>query len=168
MSTVRITVMTFLLALAAGATAASAADEEPMESPAPSACPSAPPVSSSSSVSPAISSPSPPSAGEDPCLRPVPASSPAVVAAVTVTAGDLWFDPREVSIPSAGATTLTLFDSGFINHNLTVDELGLVIVAAPGRSQSATVIDPPPGQYKFYCSISGHAEAGMEGTLLVE
>jgi uncharacterized cupredoxin-like copper-binding protein len=28
--------------------------------------------------------------------------------------------------------------------------------------------DAPPGEYRFFCDIPGHAEAGMEGTLIIE
>ncbi len=95
-----------------------------------------------------------------------PPVAPAVVE-LTVEAGDLWFSPNEIELAADGTTTLTLVDTGFITHNLTVDELGLLIVAPRGGSGTVEIVDPPPGTYEFYCSISGHREAGMSGTLIV-
>jgi uncharacterized cupredoxin-like copper-binding protein len=93
--------------------------------------------------------------------------SPAPATGVTVTAGDLWFKPKELTISSEGPTTITLVDGGTVVHNFTVDELGILTVAQPGRSSETTIVDPPPGVYQFYCSVSGHREAGMVGTLTV-
>ena len=88
--------------------------------------------------------------------------------ALTVEAGDLWFGPNELTISSQGTTTITLTDVGVAVHNLTVDELDLQVVAAPGRSSQVSIVAPQPGTYQFYCSVSGHRAAGMVGTLIVE
>ncbi len=89
-------------------------------------------------------------------------------AELMVEAGDLWFGPDELTITSQGTTTITLIDVGAAVHNLSVDELGLQVVAAPGQSSQVSIVDPKPGTYEFYCSVSGHRAAGMIGTLIVE
>jgi plastocyanin len=96
-----------------------------------------------------------------------PPPSAAADPLVTVESGEFWFGPQEVVIAAAGTTTLRLIDTGISVHNLTVDELGVQLVASRGRYAETTIVDPPPGTYRFYCSISGHAEAGMVGRLLV-
>lgn len=149
--------------------AAAAQSGEPASSPDPSACPSPQPVAPAppapASEAPSVAaSPAPSPAAADPCgdLPATPA-----VAALTVEAGDLWFSPPEIELSANGTTTLTLVDTGFITHNFTVDELDLLVVATPRGSGTVEIIDPPPGTYEFYCSISGHREAGMSGTLIV-
>jgi uncharacterized cupredoxin-like copper-binding protein len=86
---------------------------------------------------------------------------------VTVEAGDLWFAPSEVSIPSDEPTSLVLVGAGQVAHNLIVDELGLQLYVGPGVSSEVTVSDLPPGTYQFYCSVFGHRRAGMYGTLTI-
>ena len=159
-----VTMITMSSLLVSFGAAAAAASDDVVSSPDPSACPSLPaeaPASAAPSMA-ALAATMPPT---DPCD--VPPVTPAAVE-MTVEAGDLWFRPSEIELSASGTTTLTLVDSGFITHNLTVDELDLLIVASPRASGSVEIIDPPPGTYEFYCSLPGHREAGMYGTLIVE
>ena len=87
---------------------------------------------------------------------------------LTVEAGDVFFEPKELSIASDEPTRLVLESSGQVAHNLIVDELGLQLHVGPGDSSEITVSDLPPGTYQFYCAIYGHRRAGMYGTLTVE
>ena len=49
----------------------------------------------------------------------------------------------------------------------TVDALEIQIVASRGGTNEAVVTEPSPGTYEFYCSVSGHKQAGMVGKLVV-
>lgn len=40
--------------------------------------------------------------------------------------------------------------------------------ARPKTSATGEVTPAAPGTYEFYCSIPGHREAGMKGTLVVQ
>jgi plastocyanin len=165
MSSVRVSIL-LIVSLVIGASAATAADTvDATVSPDASPCPTTEPTLSASVETSETGSPAPSPDTGDQCL---PASPPPAEHEVTIVAGDLWFDPDEVVISANGTTTITLIDQGFITHNVTVDGLDLLLVAPAGRSGTATVVDPAPGTYEFYCSISGHREAGMVGTLIVE
>jgi uncharacterized cupredoxin-like copper-binding protein len=92
----------------------------------------------------------------------------AAITTVTIEAREFGFSPTAVTIPASGATRIVVKDAGGIVHNLTIDALGIQVVVPPGDSGEVTIVDPQPGTYLFYCSISGHREAGMVGTLTVE
>ena len=96
------------------------------------------------------------------------AASPSAPATVTVEAGDQWFAPNEIQIRSDEPTVLALTGVGQSAHNLTVDELGLQLHVGPGITSEVTLSELPPGSYSFYCSVFGHARAGMHGTLTIE
>lgn len=89
-------------------------------------------------------------------------------ATVTVVARDLAFDPSEVTVSSSHGTVIQLINNGRVTHNLTIDELGVQVVVPAGGTGEVTVEGPEPGAtYQFYCSVSGHREAGMVGTITV-
>ena len=150
----------------------SAASAQPEATTAEHACPEAAAGSLSESLpSPDVTTSAErtlPASSSEPCASPGPTADEPAAFEVTVEAGDLWFDAKELVIPADGRTTLTLDNRGFIVHNLAVDDLELLVVAPRGRSETVTIVDPAPGTYEFYCSISGHRQAGMVGTLTVQ
>jgi plastocyanin len=83
--------------------------------------------------------------------------------------GDLAFEPAELEA-EAGPVTLTMENPSPIDHNVSlegpsVDEEGETV----GQGGTSTVTaEVKRGDYTFYCSVSGHREGGMEGTLMVE
>lgn len=71
----------------------------------------------------------------------------------------------------AGKVTLEFTNPQAISHDVAIEDpsgetIGKTDVITEG-SDSA-VVDLEPGEYTFYCTVPGHREAGMEGTLTVE
>ena len=92
---------------------------------------------------------------------------PAEAAAQTVTSFDIYFEPKEVTIPANTDVTFTLPNDGVTAHDFSIDALGIQVALPPGATETV-VINAPPGSYEYYCNVPGHKEAGMVGTLIVE
>jgi plastocyanin len=102
-----------------------------------------------------------------------PATGVKVVTAATLAAdpgGQLKFDKSSLEA-KAGNVTIAFTNDSPIAHNLTVaTSSGELVNATPtftGGSK-ALKLNLKPGTYKFYCSVPGHRQAGMEGTLTVK
>jgi plastocyanin len=83
---------------------------------------------------------------------------------------DLAYDQSEVNA-TAGSVTINFDNQQSTPHDVKVEdsageELGGTDLIS---SQTTTgTVDLQPGSYTFFCSVPGHREAGMEGTLNVK
>lgn len=102
--------------------------------------------------------------GADATPTPVPTPEPV---ALTVEATEFAYAPSELSVPSAGSSTIQLVNVGIVEHDLTIDELDFQIAVAIGETAEGTLTDVEPGTYKFYCTVPGHEVNGMVGELVV-
>lgn len=71
----------------------------------------------------------------------------------------------------AGKVTVNFTNSSPVPHDVRIEDssgenIGGTEVLSEGN-ESATV-DLKPGEYKFFCSVPGHRQGGMEGTLTVK
>jgi nitrite reductase (NO-forming) len=88
-----------------------------------------------------------------------------VIGELTFTAFDLGFEPTSVEVDQPGRYAVTLVNDGAIFHDLTFAD-GTMIDAEAGASASAEVV-VPAGGLTFLCSVPGHADGGMTGTVTV-
>jgi plastocyanin len=84
--------------------------------------------------------------------------------------GNLAFTSGEISA-KAGKDTVNFTNSSPVPHDVHIEDengqdLGGTEVISEGND-SATV-DLKPGTYTYFCSVPGHRQAGMEGTLTVK
>ncbi|HEX8804359.1 MAG TPA: multicopper oxidase domain-containing protein, partial [Acidimicrobiales bacterium] len=87
-------------------------------------------------------------------------------AGATVDLSEFALTPAAVTVPAGGSLEVT--NSGATPHNLTVE--GTDIATADleaGASDTLDLSSLPAGDYRLLCSIPGHADAGMTGTLTV-
>jgi plastocyanin len=86
---------------------------------------------------------------------------------IEVTGSSFNFDPDEIEV-AAGEEVAIVLTSTDILHDFTIDELDAHVAADEGETATGGLRADEPGRYTFYCTVAGHREAGMEGTLIVE
>jgi uncharacterized cupredoxin-like copper-binding protein len=92
--------------------------------------------------------------------------------AATITLSEFQIKPKGVTLVAGRPATLTIVNSGKIDHNLEVDpalsDRPLLAVLKPGERTTVTYTPKAPGTFQYACSIPGHAPAGMTGAIAVE
>lgn len=84
--------------------------------------------------------------------------------------GQLAYNTKSLSTKS-GTISIDFTNKSSLPHNMTIESAsGEKVGATPtfaGGSKTLSV-SLKPGTYKFFCSVPGHRQAGMEGTLVVK
>jgi uncharacterized cupredoxin-like copper-binding protein len=104
--------------------------------------------------------------------------------AVRVAASEFRFEPATLTLSAGAATTLTFKNAGQTLHDFTIvsgpgiptpaaamehmqDKSPYHVVAEAGKETTLT-LNLPAGSYSFICSVQGHKELGMLGTINVQ
>jgi len=80
---------------------------------------------------------------------------------------DIYFEPDRIHIPANTDVRFIFENRGAAPHNFELKEGDISVDVAPGES-AETVINLPPGTYKFICNVPGHKQVGMNGALVVQ
>lgn len=86
---------------------------------------------------------------------------------ISVTASNFEFDPSTIRVKS-GEKLKIIFKNQEGIHNLSFEELGISTKTIGAGEDLLEFMALAPGNYAFSCSVPGHAEAGMRGSLIVE
>lgn len=87
---------------------------------------------------------------------------------ITVHAVDIAFEEKELTIAADTDVTITLVNDGVLQHDLVIEDTDYATDLLDGGESAELVVNLPAGTYTYFCSVSGHRAAGMEGTLTVE
>ncbi|HEX6603214.1 MAG TPA: cupredoxin domain-containing protein [Solirubrobacterales bacterium] len=71
----------------------------------------------------------------------------------------------------AGKVSVNFTNTSPVPHDVRIEDEGgkdLGGTEVISESTESTKVDLKPGEYTFYCSVPGHRQGGMEGTLKVE
>lgn len=110
---------------------------------------------------------------------------------LTVEMTDFAYTPSSLTIPAGQPITLTLNNTGNIEHDFVVEKISATtkliqdngstahhahgaeqsfdvhVSARAGETSIVELTVSEPGTYKIFCSVEGHEEAGMSGELTV-
>lgn len=110
----------------------------------------------------------------DPCVTPEAAADgdsaegDAAAEVVTVDLVDIAFVPNQITIPADTDVTFRFENKGAAPHDFKIDDPEVYSGSLSGGQSSEVVVNLPAGEYTFYCTVPGHRQAGMVGTLIVE
>jgi uncharacterized cupredoxin-like copper-binding protein len=112
-------------------------------------------------------------------------------AEIIVELKDFSYGPSSITIPAGQPVTLTLNNTGLVEHDFVVEKIEVTDVVAQdsgsehhmhgtdsstydlhastgaGQTNTLQFTALEPGTYKIFCSVGGHIEAGMIGELVV-
>ena len=118
-------------------------------------------------------------------------ATPTAAQPLTVTTKEFAFAPAQLTVTSGQPVELNLQNAGAIEHDWSVAEIELTgkptatgetggghmsdshgapklhVAAGPGAQGKLTFTPSKAGTYEFYCTVTGHKESGMVGTLTV-
>ena len=88
----------------------------------------------------------------------------------TPSGTELAYDQKSASA-KAGSVTIDFQNNESISHDVAIespsgDTVGQTDLVASGTAN--TTVDLQPGTYQFFCTVPGHRQAGMQGTLTVK
>lgn len=104
----------------------------------------------------------------DPAAGPAATStgSPAAAGVVLDLTGTEYSFSPSAAKASAGKTMIRFTNKGAMEHDFVIKALNVKLVAQPGKTAEVTVV-LKPGTYQSHCSVPGHSQSGMQGTLTV-
>jgi plastocyanin len=107
-------------------------------------------------------------AGGEGAEKPQAAKGPGGTLQLKASPTQIAFDTTQLS-SKPGKVTIDFENPAAIEHDVAIEQDGKEIAKSALITEGKTSVsaDLAPGTYTFLCTVPGHAEAGMEGTLTV-
>jgi plastocyanin len=96
-------------------------------------------------------------------------SSAAQAQKVTVEGSEFAFSPSAITLKKGQPAEITFKNTGAFPHNLSIADLNVKTkTIQPGEQDTVQFTPDKTGQFAFICTVPGHADKGMKGTLTVQ
>ena len=99
-----------------------------------------------------------------------PMSSGGAAQTIDIPISDSGFSFTKTSVTAhAGTVTLKAMNPQSVPHDISIKGNGVNVTGeqVSNGGTSTVTADLKPGTYEYYCSVPGHEQAGMKGTLTV-
>jgi uncharacterized cupredoxin-like copper-binding protein len=94
------------------------------------------------------------------------------VESLTLSVGNsLEFTPSSIRVAAGLPIALTLRNGGILQHDFVLTSgvpQPVKVEAGPGGTGNGTFVIERAGTYTFICSVPGHADGGMKGTITAQ
>jgi plastocyanin len=88
---------------------------------------------------------------------------------IMVTGTEFAFSPSSFTLKKGQPAEITFKNEGAYPHNLTIADLRVKTKTIQPDEQDTVQFTPDKtGQFSFLCTVPGHADKGMKGTLIVQ
>ena len=97
------------------------------------------------------------------------AAEGAIVVVASDEGGRFRFEPDRIEVRAGQQVTLRVVNRGPSPHDMSIQDLKVDTGQFnPGEERTLTFTAPNrPGEYQFICTVPGHLQLGMKGTLVV-
>lgn len=87
---------------------------------------------------------------------------------IEMTAKEFFYKSDHLTVKRGEMVVIMFHNEGVLSHNLSIDGLDeKTETIYPGETDKLVFTPKKSGEYSFRCTVPGHAEAGMRGTLIV-
>lgn len=88
---------------------------------------------------------------------------------ITLELTEFAYSTKAIEVPGGQKVTLELRNKGTVEHDFTIDAIGLKVIVKPGQTAQRAIGPFEAGTtYDVYCTVAGHKESGMTAKLTVK
>lgn len=95
--------------------------------------------------------------------------SGAITKEVTIESNEFSFSPSQITVEQGQNLKITFVNKGNFSHNFAIPDYGIKTNTIAGtETDTIEFVADKAGTFRIICTVTGHENLGMTGTLIVE
>lgn len=86
---------------------------------------------------------------------------------IEMDASEFKFDPATITVKAGQPVRVTVTNTGTLEHTFTITDLGVDEPTPIGQTVTFEFTPTESGTFELVCTVPGHKEAGMVGSVVV-